>query len=83
MGRTSTLRPGAVEFGRRVRMRRENLGWSQMTFALEVDLHPTYVSDVELGRRNVSLETILRLAAALNVDPAELVKGLKPATASP
>jgi transcriptional regulator with XRE-family HTH domain len=78
MGRTPTLRPGAVEFGRRVRARREELGLSQMTFGLAVGLHPTYISDIELGRRNVSLETILRLAAALEVDPARLVKGLRP-----
>lgn len=50
-----------------------------MTFALEVGLHPTYISDLELGRRNVSLETMLRLATALGVDPAQLVRGLKPA----
>ena len=50
-----------------------------MAFALEVGLHPTYISDLELGRRNVSLETLLRLAASLGVDAAQLVKGLKPA----
>lgn len=49
-----------------------------MAFADRVGLHFTYVSDVELGRRNVSLETILRVAAALDVDPSELVQGLSP-----
>lgn len=32
----------------------------------------------ERGGRNVSLHNILKLAAALDVDPGVLVKGLKP-----
>ena len=54
------------------------LGWSQMALADEVGLHFTYVSSVERGERNISLQNIVRLAAALGVDPAGLVKGLKP-----
>lgn len=77
MGRTARKLPEAVEFGRRVRARREKLGWSQMTLADEVGLHFTYVSSVERGERNVSLQNIVRLASALDVDPGVLVKGLR------
>jgi len=66
----------AVEFGQRVRARREKLGWSQMTLAEEVGLHFTYISSVERGERNVSLQNIVRLAVALRVDPGLLMKGL-------
>lgn len=79
MGRLLRPRAASVEFGRRVRQRRHALGLSQLAFGEVVGLHFTYISDVELGRRNVTLETILRLAAALEVDPAELVHGLLPA----
>ena len=41
-------------------------------------MHFTYVSSVERGERNLSLENILRLAEALKLDPGELVKALKP-----
>lgn len=78
MGRTTRRLPEAVEFGRRLRARREKLGWSQMALADEVGLHFTYVSSVERGERNISLQNIVRLAAALGIDPAVLVKGLKP-----
>ena len=78
MGRTTRRLPEAVEFGRRLRARREKLGWSQMALADEVGLHFTYVSSVERGERNISLQNIVRLAAALGADPAVLVKGLKP-----
>lgn len=79
MGRLARPRPASIEFGQRVRERRHALGLSQLAFSDVVGLHFTYISDVELGRRNVTLETILRLAAALHVDPAELVRGLLPA----
>ncbi len=36
----------------------------------------TYVSGVERGRRNISLENICRLAAALNIEPASLLRGV-------
>lgn len=79
MGRLPRPRTSSLEFGRRVRERRHALGLSQLTFSDVVGLHFTYISDVELGRRNVTLETLLRLAVALEVDPAELVQGLRPA----
>lgn len=82
MGRTKRRLPGAGEFGRRARAQREALGLSQMAFAEKVGLHFTYVSSVERGERNISLENILRFAMALGVDPSELVVGLRPENAS-
>ncbi len=48
-----------------------------MALADEVGLHFTYVSSVERGERNISLQNIVRLAEGLGVDPGALVKGLK------
>jgi transcriptional regulator with XRE-family HTH domain len=79
MGRTKRRLPGAGEFGQRVRAERNKLGLSQMAFAEKVGLHFTYISSVERGERNIGLENVLRLAAGLGVDPAVLVKGLRPA----
>lgn len=79
MGRTTRKLPGAVEFGRRVRARRETLGLSQMALADKAGMHFTYLSSVERGQRNLSLENILRIARALEVDAATLVGGLAPA----
>ncbi len=66
------------EFGRRVRARREQLGLSQERLAHECGLHWTFVGQVERGRRNLSLHNVLKLAAGLDIDPAELVQGLRP-----
>lgn len=78
MGRTAEPFPAAEEFGRRVRARRHQLGWSQERLGDETGLHFTYVGTVERGQRNVSLKNIVKLAAALDIDPAELVAGLRP-----
>lgn len=41
-------------------------------------VHWTFLGQVERGRRNLSLHNLLKVAAGLDVDPAELVKGLEP-----
>jgi CheY-like chemotaxis protein/DNA-binding XRE family transcriptional regulator len=55
------------EFGAAVRAHRLRLGMSQEALAERAELHRTYVTDVERGARNLSLESISRLARALDV----------------
>ena len=62
-------------FGARLRKLRQAAGLSQMQLAEAADLHATYVSSVEGGRRNVSLVNIHMLADALSVHPAHLLQG--------
>lgn len=52
-------------FGAEVKRRRVELDLSQEQLAEKADLHRTYVSDVEGGKRNPSLASIERLAKAL------------------
>jgi len=60
--------------GQNVSSFRKKLGYSQEKLAEKAQLHWTYVSDIERGRRNPSLQTIVRLAMALNRKPFELIK---------
>jgi transcriptional regulator with XRE-family HTH domain len=69
--------PALREFGRRVRQRRLELALSQEELAERADLHRTYISSLEQGRRNVAIRNLVRLAEALEFDPAELVRGLR------
>jgi CheY-like chemotaxis protein/DNA-binding XRE family transcriptional regulator len=55
------------QFGAAVRFYRDLLEISQEELAGRARLHRTYISDVERGARNVSLESIQRLASALNI----------------
>lgn len=70
------LSPATIEFGRRVRERRNELGLSQEQFAERAGVHWTYVGQVERGRSNVTLHTTLRFAGALGIDAGALVAGL-------
>jgi transcriptional regulator with XRE-family HTH domain len=65
-----------LQFGERVRAFRSRLGLTQEQLGAAAGLHRTYVGGVERGERNVSLMNILKLAKALQVDPAELVTAL-------
>lgn len=49
---------------------------TQETLAEKCGLHFTYVGSVERGERNVTLQTIVRLARALEIDPCRLVRAL-------
>ena len=63
-------------FGKRVRLRRTELGYSQEALANRAGFHRTYIGCIERGERNPSLVNILRLAKALDSDPAEFVREL-------
>lgn len=65
---------GRRAFGARVRELRTGSGLSQEQLAERSGLHRTYVSSVERGQRNVGLDNILRLAAALDVPAAALFR---------
>ena len=66
-----------MTFGKAVRKLRSDRGISQEEFAELCGLHRTYISDVELGKRNVSLENIGRIADALNMPLSELFAEVK------
>jgi transcriptional regulator with XRE-family HTH domain len=60
-------------FGDRVRAMRIEKGMSQADVAHAAGLHPTYVSDIESGRRNASALSIYAIAAALGVAASDLL----------
>jgi len=70
--RDSVHNPGRAAFGARVRALRLARGLSQERLAELAGLHRTYVSSLERGQRNVGLDNILDLAAALDVPAANL-----------
>ena len=58
--------------GQRIRMMRNRAGYSQESFAKVCGLDRTYIAGVELGKRNISIENLNRIAEALNLTLAEL-----------
>ena len=63
-----------ILFGRRLAALRKEIGWSQETLALESGIARSYLGGVERGQRNIALVNICRLAEALAVEPAELLR---------
>lgn len=61
-------------FGACVRGHRERLAISQEELASRAGLHRTYLGGVERGERNLGLLNILRIARALELAPADLLK---------
>ena len=62
-----------LKFGRRVKKTRKDMGLSQEALAHEADSNRTYISDVERGTRNPSIEVVERIARALNVTMGSLL----------
>ena len=56
-----------------MRAARLRLGISQEALAEIAGLHRTYVGGIERGERNVSIDNIERLAAALGMDVVDLL----------
>jgi two-component system response regulator len=62
-----------------VRTRRNRMGISQEELGERAGLHRTYIADIERGARNPSLESINKLAGALEVSISTLFSPAQPA----
>lgn len=63
----------AKAFGVVLRELRKEAGLTQEQLALEADLRRTFVSLLELGQQQPTLQTIFKLSAALNKRPSEII----------
>ncbi|WP_370623562.1 helix-turn-helix domain-containing protein [cf. Phormidesmis sp. LEGE 11477] len=63
-----------ILFGRNVRKSRELKGWSQEKLAERSGLHRTYISGIERGVRNPTIEIVREIALALDEHPSSLLE---------
>lgn len=66
-----------IQFGVTIRELRGDLGYSQEKFATKCGLHRTYMGGIERGERNLALDNIIRIAAALDMKASELFERAK------
>jgi len=59
--------------GRRVRDARRSNGWTQEIFAEKANINDKEVSHIELGNRNITIETLIKIAVALKITPVDLI----------
>lgn len=60
-----------MRVGLRIKELRNTLGYSQETLAYSIEMSRTYLAEVEIGKRNISIENIDRIAQGLGVSLKE------------
>jgi transcriptional regulator with XRE-family HTH domain len=67
----------AIALGEAIRASRIERGYTQEAFAAHAGIDRAYYGAVERGESNLTIKTLLRLAAGLNVTAAELLARAK------
>lgn len=60
-----------MRIGLRIKELRGTLGMSQEAFANSIDMSRTYLAEVEIGKRNISIENIDRICDGLGISIRE------------
>ncbi len=66
------------QLGKRIAFLRKQRGLTQLALSIESGLALSFVSDLERGKRNPSIETLWKIAKALDVSLEELLRGIVP-----
>ncbi|HMJ35714.1 MAG TPA: helix-turn-helix transcriptional regulator [Baekduia sp.] len=69
--------PAVVQFTANLRKARRRAGLTQEAVALASGVPQGHYSRMETGKRDPGVRTLVRIAAALNTTPAELLAGVK------
>lgn len=62
-----------LKIGERIRKRRKECGYTRETFAELIDVSVKFCSDIELGVKGFSIETLLTMCKVLNVSPSYIL----------
>ena len=60
-----------AKVGKRIKELRNKLGISQEELAFRSEIHRTYIASLEVGKRNVSIETLEKVVNALEVSMSD------------
>ena len=63
-----------ASIGRKVRLERMKLGWSQEELAEKIDVHPSFIGQIERGLKTASFDTLEKLGTVLGVKTAEFLE---------
>jgi transcriptional regulator with XRE-family HTH domain len=70
------MNPLAVYFGENLRRCRKRADLSQEELALRASLHRTEIGLLERGERLPRIDTVIKLVAALGLEPDRLLEGI-------
>ncbi len=77
LGRSGKDKQRLLKIGDDIRKVRKQKGYSQEEFADIAGFSRSYYTEVETGKRNISVLNLIKIIEALNVDPNELISFLK------
>ena len=67
-----------LKIGDNIRTARKQRGYSQEEFADIAGFSRSYYSEIETGKRNVSILNLIKIMEALNIDPNRIIGSLNP-----
>jgi transcriptional regulator with XRE-family HTH domain len=67
-----------LQIGDNIRKVRKQRGYSQEEFADIAGFSRSYYTEIETGKRNISVLNLIKIIKTLKVDPNELIGFLKP-----
>lgn len=62
-----------LKIGKNIKKYRNLRGWSQEKMAHECRIDRTYITSVENGKRNLSIETLQKIAIGLSIKITDLI----------
>ncbi|MCC6871614.1 MAG: helix-turn-helix transcriptional regulator [Candidatus Fermentibacter daniensis] len=65
-----------IDLGRRIRERRQELGFTQEEFSSKSGIDRSYLGGVERGERNITIIMLCRICVCLNCDIPSLTNGI-------
>ncbi|MEZ5078736.1 MAG: helix-turn-helix transcriptional regulator [Solirubrobacterales bacterium] len=75
-GRKERSEGAAIRFGQNLSRARRRAGLSQEELGVRASLHRTEIGLLEHGRRVARIDTLIQIAGALSIPPAELLEGI-------
>jgi transcriptional regulator with XRE-family HTH domain len=75
--RSAKDRKYLLKIGDNIRAARRKRGYSQEEFADIAGFSRSYYTEIETGKRNISILNLMKIIEALNVDPNEIIGFLK------
>ena len=78
LGRNAKDKQYLLRIGDNIRTVRRQRGYSQEEFADIAGFSRSYYTEIETGKRNISVLNLIKILKALKVDPNEIIGSLKP-----
>lgn len=66
----------SIRLGKKIRDLRRKRGWRQIDLAAHAELSKTHICELETGKREVGLQTLERLAEALEMKISDLMRAI-------